>query len=81
MALPSSPPPGPSPGEPPTVATSERAFWILGAVVALVTLAVGLPSVRNGWVNWDDADNFLGNPHFAAGAPGEAVACAPRGRP
>jgi tetratricopeptide (TPR) repeat protein len=29
-----------------------------------VTLAVFLPSVRNGWVNWDDADNFLGNPHF-----------------
>jgi tetratricopeptide (TPR) repeat protein len=40
---------------------SERLFWILGAVV---TLAVFLPSVRNGWVNWDDADNFLGNPHF-----------------
>jgi protein O-mannosyl-transferase len=63
-ALPSSPQPGSSPGEPPTVALPERAFWILGAVVALVTLAVFLPSVRNSWVNWDDADNFLGNPHF-----------------
>lgn len=36
----------------------------MGAVVAVVTLAIFLPSVRNGWVNWDDADNFLGNPHF-----------------
>src|SRR4029453_10716480 len=63
-ALPSSPQPGPLPGEPPTVAPSERLFWILGAVVALVTLAVFLPSVWNGWANWDDADNFLGNPHF-----------------
>ena len=63
-ALPSSLQPGPLPGEPPTIAPSERPFLILGAVVALVTLAVFLPSVRNGWVNWDDADNFLGNPHF-----------------
>ena len=63
-ALHSSPPPGPWPGEPATTASSERPFWILGAVVALVTFAVFLPSVRNGWVNWDDADNFLGNPHF-----------------
>ena len=26
--------------------------------------AVFLSSVRNGWVNWDEADKFLGNPHF-----------------
>jgi tetratricopeptide (TPR) repeat protein len=45
-------------------AGSGWAFWLLGAVVAVITLAVFLPSVRNGWVNWDDADNFLGNPHF-----------------
>ena len=32
--------------------------------MALLTFAVFLASVRNGWVNWDDADNFLGNPHF-----------------
>src|ERR1700730_6344170 len=63
-ALMSSPEPGPrqvarEPGAP-----SGQAFWVLGAVVAVMTLAVFLPSVRNGWVNWDDADNFLGNPHF-----------------
>ena len=49
---------------PPPVTSWGRAFWVLGAVVAGVTLAVFLPSVRNGWVNWDDADNFLGNPYF-----------------
>jgi protein O-mannosyl-transferase len=63
-ALMSSPEPGPrqvarEPGAP-----SGQAFWVLGTVVAVMTLAVFLPSVRNGWVNWDDADNFLGNPHF-----------------
>ena len=63
-ALRSSPRPGPLPGEPGPAAPSGRPFWILGAVVALLTFAVFLPSVRNGWVNWDDADNFLGNPHF-----------------
>lgn len=63
-ALRSSPRPGPLPGEPGPAAPSGRPFWILGAVVALLTFAVSLPSVRNGWVNWDDADNFLGNPHF-----------------
>jgi tetratricopeptide (TPR) repeat protein/uncharacterized membrane protein len=52
------------PGAQATQASSERPFWILGAVVAVVTFAVFLPSVRNGWVNWDDADNFLGNPYF-----------------
>ena len=130
-ALPSSPQPGPLPGEPPTVAPSERLFWILGAVVALVTLAVFLPSVRNAYQLWEIrlavsevpevAAVALGRLAFnlgalleqyrqpgqaleqyrvaaallpddlaacgrakrlsAAVAPGEAVACAPRGRP
>jgi hypothetical protein len=39
-------------------------FWLAGALVAGLTLAVFLPSVWTGWVNWDDADNFLGNPSF-----------------
>jgi tetratricopeptide (TPR) repeat protein len=50
-------------GAPPRAA-AEPWFWVFGGLVALVTLLVFLPSVRNGWVNWDDADNFLGNPHF-----------------
>ena len=46
------------------MAPSRRAFWAVGAFVAGVTLAVFLPSIRNGWVNWDDTHNFLDNPHF-----------------
>jgi hypothetical protein len=61
-ALRSSSQPGPLPEEPGPAAPSRRPFWILGAVVALLTFAVR--SVRNGWVNWDDADNLPGNPHF-----------------
>src|SRR5262245_47969167 len=48
----------------PSPAPSGRAFWAVGAVVAALTLAVFLPAVRNGWVNWDDAHNFLDNPNF-----------------
>jgi len=55
---------GPVPRKQPSVVPAGRTFWTLGAVVAGVTLAVFLPSIRNGWVNWDDVDNFLGNPHF-----------------
>jgi len=54
----------PSPVGRPPLASSGRAFWIVGAVVAALTLAVFLPAVRNGWVNWDDAHNFLDNPNF-----------------
>jgi protein O-mannosyl-transferase len=55
---------GPLPKEQPSVAPSGRTLWARGAIVAGVTLAVFVPSIRNGWVNWDDADNFLGNPYF-----------------
>src|SRR5262249_45611351 len=62
---PTSPPEfTPSPVERPTRASSGRAFWVVGAVVAVLPLAVSLPAVRNGWVNWDDAHNFLDNPNF-----------------
>jgi tetratricopeptide (TPR) repeat protein len=33
-------------------------------VVAAVTFAVFLPSLRNGFVNWDDTTNFLNNPDY-----------------
>ena len=32
--------------------------------VALVTFIAFLPSLRNGFVNWDDDKNFLANPHY-----------------
>ena len=60
----SAPESTPLPGGPPPAGVSGRAFWAVGALVALATLAVFLPAIRNGWVNWDDAHNFLDNPHF-----------------
>ena len=41
-----------------------RFDWMTGAVVALLTAAVFLPALGNGFVNWDDEENFLANPHY-----------------
>ena len=41
--------------------------WIVRLVpvlIALVTVAAFLPTLQNQFVNWDDADNFLDNPHY-----------------
>src|SRR5439155_6897954 len=32
--------------------------------VAPVTLGIFLPPIENGWVNWDDDENFLWNPDY-----------------
>jgi hypothetical protein len=32
--------------------------------VAVATLLVFLPALGNGFVNWDDDENFLWNPHY-----------------
>ena len=41
-----------------------RSAALGGALVVLLTAAAFLPAVGNGFVDWDDADNFLGNPHY-----------------
>lgn len=41
-----------------------RLDWIPGAVVGLVTAAVFLPALNNDFVDWDDIQNFLDNPHY-----------------
>jgi Tfp pilus assembly protein PilF len=51
---------GRRPGEPLGLA---RLAWLLGALVAVWTLVVFLPTVWNGFVNWDDPHYFLENPH------------------
>jgi Tfp pilus assembly protein PilF len=38
--------------------------WRPAVLVAVLTLAVFLPAVGNGFVNWDDDENFLWNPHY-----------------
>jgi len=40
------------------------AAWAGGAVVGGLTLLAFLPALRNGFVNFDDVENFLGNPHY-----------------
>jgi protein O-mannosyl-transferase len=38
--------------------------WWPGVLVAAVTLLTFLPALRNDFVNWDDVENFLNNPHY-----------------
>jgi len=45
-------------------ARSARFVWIAGAFIALLTAAVFLPALGDGFVNWDDEENFLANPHY-----------------
>jgi tetratricopeptide (TPR) repeat protein len=44
--------------------TRTRASWRAPAIVLLVTVVAFLPTLRNGWVSWDDDKNFLDNPFF-----------------
>jgi tetratricopeptide (TPR) repeat protein len=41
----------------------RRAGWV-AVLPALAALAAFAPAVRNGWVDWDDEYNFLGNTAF-----------------
>ncbi|MGH7560747.1 MAG: hypothetical protein ACRENB_06990, partial [Gemmatimonadales bacterium] len=38
--------------------------WAVPLVIALVTVVAFLPALQNGFVNWDDLENFLDNPRF-----------------
>jgi hypothetical protein len=42
--------------------TSAR--WLLLVIVALLIGGAFLPTLQNGFVNWDDDKNFLLNPHY-----------------
>lgn len=41
-----------------------RSAGLAGALVALLTAAVFLPALGNGFVDWDDEENFLANPYY-----------------
>jgi len=45
--------------------------WLVAGAVALVTAAVFLPALRNGFVDLDDQDNFLDNPMYRGFAPAQ----------
>jgi tetratricopeptide (TPR) repeat protein len=38
--------------------------WVLSVVVGVISLAVFWPTLRYGFLNWDDDRNFLQNEHF-----------------
>jgi tetratricopeptide (TPR) repeat protein len=38
--------------------------WLVPLLIALVTFAAFLPTLENQFVNWDDDQNFLNNPHY-----------------
>src|SRR6059058_1727454 len=49
------------------VAPSSTQRWgscLVPVLIALVTFVPFLPTLDNQFVNWDDADNFLDNPHY-----------------
>ena len=46
----------------------KAAFWFLMAL--LITCVVMLPTLNNGWVNWDDPGYILGNPLVHSLTPG-----------
>src|SRR5438132_7257447 len=56
---------GPRPPEP-VVHTPAPGWvlWLVPVLIALVTVAAFLPALQNQFVSWDDAENFLDNPHY-----------------
>src|SRR2546430_4889311 len=44
--------------------THRWVFWLLPVLIALVTVVPFLPTLDNQFVNWDDDDNLLNNPHY-----------------
>src|SRR5438876_1419401 len=51
--------------EPVTQALTRRwVHWLVPALIALVTFAAFLPTLHNQFVNWDDVENFVDNPHY-----------------
>src|SRR5438132_1079000 len=56
---------GPRPPEP-VVHTPAPGWvlWLVPVLIALVTVAAFLPELQNQSVSWDDAENFLDNPHY-----------------
>ena len=44
--------------------THRWGFWLLPVLIALVTFVPFLPTLDNQFVNWDDDDNLVENPHY-----------------
>jgi len=58
---------GPSPDQVPAITDRTKlspARWLVPVLVALFTAGAFLPTLQNGFVDWDDTINFLSNPHY-----------------
>ncbi|HOI56416.1 MAG TPA: hypothetical protein PLP01_14305, partial [Phycisphaerae bacterium] len=56
------------------VAAHAAAPWTVVIALALVTAAVYLPSLRHGFLNWDDDTYVTENAHVRRGLSAETVA-------
>jgi len=43
---------------------SASGLWLMAGVIVLLTGLTFFPSLRNGFVNWDDTKNVVENPHY-----------------
>jgi hypothetical protein len=52
--------------EPDVAAQAEAPLpnWVVGAMIALITVATFSPALENGFVNWGDHKDIVDNPHF-----------------
>ncbi len=46
------------------IPVDKRTLWFFALLTAFSTLIVYLPSLKNDFVNWDDADNIINNSHI-----------------
>lgn len=53
-----------SPWIPHTPPAQQQLFWIVPCAVTLLTLVAFFPTLRNGFVDWDDTTLVLENPHY-----------------
>ena len=44
--------------------TKTWPLWLVPAIVAVATCVAFLPVLWNGFVEWDDYENLLNNPHY-----------------
>jgi tetratricopeptide (TPR) repeat protein len=73
-------PPAAKPPATAGVAAHLLAPWTAAIALAVVTAAVYLPSLRHGFLNWDDDTYITENPHVRRGLSAETVAWAFRSR-
>ncbi len=57
----------------PPAATSDRAARALATLIALLSFAAFLPALSNQFVNWDDYEALVNNPHYRGLEPANLI--------